>query len=366
MKRIEDFTPASPFYDIIYSDLEFSKIVASELELTCLIDNSFQDAKPLIEQGLIYFEDANNAHWRSGGLLYYYSFLNIAKALLVGTKDKDVILSEKDTVHGLSSVPAGEDSSLLKLCCKVNKKNTNKNKLNLFKALYKKITSNEWPFDKDVQICIRDILPHMSDLQSEAENLWRIKRSIHILRSYSLIDETEGFCRIFCPKELTSNINENINGWKDVPPKSFGDLPRTDQMLIMHMFSPISPDLQYFDILDGPAQTGNSISAVRANVNNFTRNQFQGFAFDNISESEPRSFLFSMPLNLNGKKIKWHPLLSSYIFSFILGDLLRYRPHLLEKDPMELFFVKQWCNQAPTSILREFLLFFRRVKIKRR
>ncbi|MGA7194681.1 MAG: YaaC family protein, partial [Anaerolineales bacterium] len=41
---------------------------------------------PWIDQAMTYYLDASHSNWRSAGLLYYYSFLNLAKALLAGKK----------------------------------------------------------------------------------------------------------------------------------------------------------------------------------------------------------------------------------------------------------------------------------------
>ena len=40
-----------------------------------------------IDQAKTYFLDATHIHWRSAGLLYYYSFLNLAKSYLVKKKE---------------------------------------------------------------------------------------------------------------------------------------------------------------------------------------------------------------------------------------------------------------------------------------
>lgn len=39
-----------------------------------------------VDQAKTYFMDACNSDWRTGGLLYYYSFLNLAKAYLAAKR----------------------------------------------------------------------------------------------------------------------------------------------------------------------------------------------------------------------------------------------------------------------------------------
>ena len=66
---------------------------------------------PLIDQARAYFEDARPADWRTAGLLYYYSFLNLAKAVLVARR----VISFKKLVqvqayHGLAAPPQSQIS----------------------------------------------------------------------------------------------------------------------------------------------------------------------------------------------------------------------------------------------------------------
>ncbi|RIV34787.1 hypothetical protein D2V08_05250 [Flagellimonas lutimaris] len=50
--------------------------------------------------------DAHNSNWRSSGLLYYYSFLNLAKALTVTSRFlRRNYLSTNSVFHGLSAQP---------------------------------------------------------------------------------------------------------------------------------------------------------------------------------------------------------------------------------------------------------------------
>ena len=49
-----------------------------------------KNVSPWIHQARTYFVDATKSNWKSAGLLYYYSFLNLAKAFL----------AEKRILHG--------------------------------------------------------------------------------------------------------------------------------------------------------------------------------------------------------------------------------------------------------------------------
>jgi len=67
-----------------------------------------------IDQACIYFRDAVKSNWRSSGLLYYYSFLNYAKAYL---GMKRVVTGKELTttkiLHGIKADPLESVSNLM-------------------------------------------------------------------------------------------------------------------------------------------------------------------------------------------------------------------------------------------------------------
>ena len=48
-----------------------------------IFNERIREIEPFVEQAKFYYLDAHKSDWRSGGLLYYYSFLNLAKAYLI-------------------------------------------------------------------------------------------------------------------------------------------------------------------------------------------------------------------------------------------------------------------------------------------
>jgi len=70
------------------------------------------------------------------------------------------------------------------------------------------------------------------------------------------------------------------------------------------------------------------------------------------------TWLFVRKINLAGKDLNWHPLLSDYLIAFVLSTILRYQPELLEPTSKTYFLAEAWCNQAPVTAIRYFLMLF--------
>jgi hypothetical protein len=57
-----------------------------------------------------------------------------------------------------------------------------------------------------------------------------------------------------------------------------------------------------------------------------------------------------------GEKLVWHPVLSDYLYAFVLSTVLRYHPHIFNSDNKDSFLAEAWCNQSPETSLRYFLM----------
>ena len=76
------------------------------------------------------------------------------------------------------------------------------------------------------------------------------------------------------------------------------------------------------------------------------------------------AWLFIPKLTLNGVALKWHPLLSNYLFAFMLSSVLRYQPHLFPANSRDEFIAEAWCNQSASSSLRYFLMELSRQNVR--
>lgn len=139
---------------------------------------------PWIDQAKAYFLDASKSDWRSAGLLYYYSFLNLAKALLVARRQFSYkTLNTTSVYHGLhadlQTISFLVDYEFKIFPQKLNRRN------NIFSYLYKIITGTDWPFDTILEVKVGDIAGYCQDVSAEYQKLFNVEH--RIIPSQSLL-----------------------------------------------------------------------------------------------------------------------------------------------------------------------------------
>ena len=92
----------------------------------------------------------------------------------------------------------------------------------------------------------------------------------------------------------------------------------------------------------------------------FVSNLFEDYIVP-LPKTNYQTYLFQIwdfvpKINLGGTDLKWHPLLSNYLYSFMLSTVLRYHPHLFSQENKDTFISQAWCNQSAVSTLRYFLM----------
>ncbi|WP_147374069.1 hypothetical protein [Flagellimonas lutimaris] len=82
------------------------------------------------------------------------------------------------------------------------------------------------------------------------------------------------------------------------------------------------------------------------------------FGFRPYFEYPDHHWHFVPKLKLNNIDLVWRPILSDYLFAFVLSTILRYHPYLFYKNPKDNFIGEAWCSQAAITTLRQFLMSF--------
>ena len=106
--------------------------------------------QPFLAQARAYYADAMTSDWRSAGLLYYYSFLNLAKALLL-FRHKFNVQTLHDTAlhHGLSAGPQSPNE-IIDFGIKIHPDNPS-GRRSVFAVLYHALTGYAWPFPSQTE-----------------------------------------------------------------------------------------------------------------------------------------------------------------------------------------------------------------------
>ena len=130
-----------------------------------------------IDQAKTYFLDACGSDWRTAGLLYYYSFLNLSKAYLAAKRVVTASMMKSTSVyHGLSAEPQSPPR-IIDFEIKVHPP-LHGGKRNLFSTLCERLTCSPWRFNKTIIVRVSDVLPYCTDISAELYKFYSLRNSI--------------------------------------------------------------------------------------------------------------------------------------------------------------------------------------------
>lgn len=320
---------------------------------------------PWIDQAKIYYLDANKSEWNSAGLLYYYSFLNLAKAFLVA---KRVFTYKKlnttSIYHGLSS-----DLQSVKLITDyevtIHPANSG-GKSNVYSHLFETLTGEKWPFRSSIKIKMSDIAGYCQDISTELNSLFGIQNQV--IQTQSLLRQANGeiWFELVVPSSVSNIIKTQVSSWyaSELLQDDMNGLDKNDWITSHNR---VATTLANFVILRGEKYTvtpGHENELFKKAADN-ALSSFFDFSYPTVFE-DPRhdSWLFFPKINILGKQLTWHPILSDYLFAFILSSILRYQPQLLHPNSQNIFLAEAWCNQSAVSVIRRFLMSFTKPSLR--
>lgn len=326
-----------------------------------LIDGVYakRTSAPYIDQARLYYLDARSSNWRSAGLLYYYPFLNLAKAYVLNKRAiSHLIMRSSNIYHGLSA-KAQNPSSIIDYIIKIHPPNLNGQK-NIFALLYERLTLNKWPFKKAIDVRVADFLGYAVEISSELNILYEIPRTeIRIqsvvrsfgdqmwfeiaLGNYFLPVLRQYFDPSINRITATNDINEyDMYAWLE----SHG---RNENSLINHSLIRFA-QTTIEDNLDHTYQI------IREEANSLFKNYATPIPLPNRDTTGYWGFV--PPLTLQAIELTWHPFLTNYLFAFAISDILRYNPDLIQTGTKDALIAESWCNESPITMLAYFVLRF--------
>jgi len=352
-KSPNDLFTSSPIEVQLWQEMTMLRHISGENEISGKIITA-----PWIDQAKIYFLDAFKSNWRSAGLLYYYSFLNIAKSYIVINRAvTGKLLKSASIYYGLTTNPQKMTRIAdYEIDIHPPKSNTRKN---IFACFYENLMDEKWPFSKNIRIKLSDILPYCFDISHEILNFYQIENGIYEIISLFRRED----------KNIWYDILVHKNHFKTILNYLTNDLG-----LSAHL-SNVSPkdDQDWklaFNILPGAMLDHKLIRINEVSIagkfenfeyTNFVKTlneKFKGYILPRADYNNNNRFYwyFIPKIELNKVFIKWHPILSNYLFSFALSNILRYHPHLFYHDSRDSFVAEAWCNQSAITTLRYFLM----------
>lgn len=315
---------------------------------------------PCIDQAKIYFLNAFNSEWRASGLLYYYSFLNLAKAFTVAKKGLAAKkLKSSSIYHGLSADPQAP-SSIIDYEMQIHppiSKTTGRD--NIFAIFYQNLTKEKWPHSKQITIKLSEILAYTRDISVEVKKFYGITKAPIDVQSLIRAENNTAWFEMNIPSNSISVIKSHV---------------KTIQFNIVNPSSITHNDVKdWLASYNRTANTFNNTSFLRTPPKAFKPQNEQQIIEElrqEVNDLKPYSIYyptiglgengwqFIPNIILKGVSMKWHPLLSDYLFAFILSTILRYSPHLVLSNKKDDFIAEAWCAQAPITTLRYFLMAF--------
>lgn len=315
---------------------------------------------PYIDQAKTYYLDARSSNWKSSGLLYYYSFLNLAKTYLVINRAvSGNNLKSTSVYHGLSANPQNPNS-IIDFQLQIHPPNQNRKK-NVFSLFYEKFTGENWPFNNTLTIEIRDIIKYCDDISHETNSFYGINSCSFLVQSLIRLTNTQIWFELVVPDPEIPTIQASIgHGISSVIP--FVSMTAIDKQIWFDSYK-----REPFHLKNHSLVRINTLPITAANrdtqfsvLKAFITNLFKDYIVA-LPKTSYQTYLFQYwgfvpKINLNGTDIKWHPLLSNYLYSFMLSTVLRYHPHLFSQENKDTFISNAWCSQSAISTLRYFLM----------
>lgn len=333
-----------------------------------------KDISPWVDQCINHYINARKIDFSSAGLLYYYSFLNLAKAyLIISRKYRSSFLKSTAVYHGLSSDP----QSIKNLCdfeIRIHPKISG-NKHNIFSNLYESLTGHVWPFQNNIDIKLMDILPYCLSIGKEVKDIYDIDSKVKICstvytkiqyknRTDHIYDTIAGNKKFIdnIEKEIDYKKAERLEGYANdfiSESKNWHNLifPSLNELHKYKFYSYRIKIISRIKTKQGENKNTARYTDDKTRINNRINKIFNGSAYPSyLSNNE--WYLYEKNF-LNNKLVSWHPILSDYLFSFIISTILRYQPYILELDGGKgRYIIEAWTKQSPIFILSNFLYEF--------
>jgi hypothetical protein len=319
--------------------------------------NASKSISPWIDQAKTYFLDASRSDWRSAGLLYYYSFLNLAKALLVVKKSFTYkSLNTISIYHGLrADLQNVANLTDFKFeICPAQQRGRN----NIFPYLYKVMTNRDWPFTNAIVVQVADIGAYCEDIGVEFSRLFNIEPKVLSLQSLLRIENNQSWFEMAVPTAQMDTIKAHFPDWnlESIDSAQISEADKTDWLLSLHHPANFFGNI---GLLRSPKQTSDNLNKTVKTVAKEATSYLEDYVLPNFHEKpETATWDFCPNITLNSVEIKWHPMLSDYLMAFVLSTILRYQPQLLHIGTPNCFVAEGWCSQSAPTVLRYFLTMF--------
>jgi hypothetical protein len=296
---------------------------------------AFPQFQSYIRQALSFYRGAENLHYRSSPLNYYYSFMNFAKAAIFG---HDPTFQDINLRHGLT--PGQAQGSLRRHFLTVHPQG-------VFPAFYRHATKKG--ISGGTKLSLAALLSYTGDVRYEYGQFNLGPSRVHLGRIAFIQDQTQANAHALLAvyrqgitRPLAATINK-LSYFESVT------VPPTNCRTVFEIDAETLPGVTFFETKKVFACTpaGLPIGAITQAVLKALGNSWSLHPFDD-------QYDFELNATLTAKKIAMNEALAIYLIFFYLGSLVRYRPWVLEKmlSTQEVWMIERFVKSAPITFLR--------------
>lgn len=308
----------------------------------------FSYLQAFVRQAKSYYTSAKALHYRSSSLLYYYSFLNLAKAyLLLREPERIMGRTNQAVVHGLKYRPSTTNTDFLLETVRVTD--------GIFPAFYEAQTGIAISTARNSMLNIVNLFAYCSNIgyeyASAGYGTHRILPSLSGVVTSRGAHESWSIIAIPASNELDMLLRAQgnfLNSYQEV---------NIDRNQLTAMFQTGVPELgryRIFQDITPVAMIGNNhilLQAHTAKLISALTPYLSVHYFDDNAD-----FDFTLPYQdaNTATPIPINEVLAIYVSMFYLSSLVRYRPNFLESlfNRKPSWLIETFVNSAPEIFLR--------------
>lgn len=303
------------------------------------VKQTYKYFQSFVRQSKTYYLSAKNLHPRSAGLLYYYCFLNLAKAALV---QKNPQIGKTRTGHGVSCLPK-DFSKLKSQTVKILDDD------GVFQKMY------DWYFGTPIKkqsLNIKELLNYCSDISYQCQIAGIGSGKLEPCLYVHLVNKNDktGWILLGIPgfnnvKKYSSSLQEFYREFEkvEVPEHQAREFFKMDNLNLSNftffqgkkaipwMGDNIPPTLECHDLMK---KTLGKLLQTNYFENNF-------------------DFYLSLPYKAN-RQLQMDETIAIYLIMFYISNLVRYNPAYLEEllSKKEAWVIESFIKSCPLTFLR--------------
>lgn len=306
------------------------------------VKQTYKYFQAFVRQAKTYYLSAKNLHPRSAGLLYYYCFLNLAKAALVQEYPQ---IGKIRIGHGASSLPK-DFSKLKSQTVRVLDDG------GVFQKLY------DWYFGTPIKkqsLNIQELLNYCSDISYQCQIAGIASDKLEPCLHVHLVNKNDktGWAVIGIPgfnnvKKYSSSLHEFFKEFEQV------EVPESQARQYFDMSNLNLSNFTFFQGKKAIPWMGDNIPPALENhdlIKKTLGKLLQTNYFENNFD-----FYISLPYKTN-RQLQMDETIAIYLIMFYISNLVRYNPAYLEEllSKKEAWLIESFIKSCPVTFLRSMI-----------